>query len=101
MKIDTSTAAGKDKKLSSLYLARSEGKIIQHRDIVGKWFDTPLLSQISYSFRIKPQTVEEAAKEYVNGSKRAIQPIGSMFSAGAKWREENPKDQDNVQQSEV
>ena len=100
MKIDTSTAAGKDKKLASLYLARGEGKIIQHRDIVGKWFDTPLLSQISYSFRIKPQTVEEAADIYVEDNTGIVvshNTVGIAFEAGAKWQ----KDQDNVQQSKV
>ena len=94
MKIDTSTAAGKDKKLASLYLARSEGKIIQHRDIVGKWFDTPLLSQISYSFRIKPQTVEEAANKYFEDTDECEgwrKTHVNCFTVGAKWQ----KDQDN------
>ena len=95
MEIDTSTEAGKDEKLASLYLARSKGKIIQHRDAIGKWFDNTSNLTLSYSFRIKPQTVEDAANQAANEKLMETRSEHHYyvdgFKAGAKWKENQSK----------
>ena len=89
MKIDTSTTAGKIQVMQ----ASNDGKAIE-RSLNGEW------SLISNSvvgwhwdcvdYRIKPQTVEEAAECHVvkvgssNGHKERI----FDFMAGAQWQKE-------------
>jgi len=86
-----------DKALSELYLARSEGKIIQATDIDCKWHDKLDYAPILYGNRIKPQTVEEAAME---ASRKAL-GIGTTnwttqfengFETGAQWQREKDDD---------
>ncbi len=87
--------------MASLYLARSEGRIIQSLDSAGQWWDKDPEVTIHYGNRVKPQTVEEAAKIYSETPKqpkRTMQPIDLAaydFTKGAEWRDENPKEQDD------
>jgi len=90
--IDTSTTAGK----IAVMQAFEDGKQIQHHrtteNTVG-WVSTgcPIWQWNEYFYRIKPQTVEEAAREY---SKDAAWERnykdgfieGSVF--GAQWKKE-------------
>lgn len=88
-----------DKKLSDLYLARSEGKIIQAKDALGKWHNLDPGYAINEFHRIRPQTEEEAAIEsadknwgYNNQDCRNAHITG--FIKAIKWRDENPKDKE-------
>ncbi len=82
-----------DKTLSKLYLARSEGKTIQQRDAICNWHDKNDYSPINSHDRIKPQTVEEAAIEFVGSDSMTVERATERqaFHAGARWQ----KDQDN------
>lgn len=86
-----------DKELSDLYLARSEGKIIEARDAVGKWHQAGG-GAIHHEDRIRPQTLEEAVEEAFKDFERVKMPQECrdkmFFRLGAEWRDENPKDQE-------
>lgn len=83
-----------DKELSVLYLARSEGKTIQRKDAVFKWFNVPDTFDLHHQDRIRPQTAEEAAKEYAKKEKCLSADVLNAHIAGVKWGRENPKDQE-------
>jgi len=92
------TQAEQDKEVAKLYLARSEGKVVQVACGDG-WFDKKPSDAIRYGYRIKPQTVEEAAENYMDEIKisRGSIPLmdGDIYNAfivGAKWQ----KEQDNA-----
>jgi len=88
------TQQEQDKEVAALYLARSEGKIIEILNGLGHWCEKPPHSRINYGSRVKPQTVEEAAKLRADlyglaGSNR--QQCINDFKAGARCQ----KEQDN------
>ena len=103
MKIDTSTTAGK----IAVMQAYEDGKEVQVRDASscvvgwGKIFhNPPKWSWHDSDYRIKPQTVEEAAKAHVErwgiicaDEKISLEKAAiNDFKAGVKWRDENPKE---------
>lgn len=84
-----------DKELSVLYLARSEGKIIEARDAVGKWHQAGG-GAIHHQDRIRPQTVEEAATcssaNHIYETRSHAYAHENGFKFGVEWRDENPKE---------
>ena len=85
----SATQAEMDKEVAALYLARSEGKVIQYYNSDGFWSDNAGFGceVIRYGYRVKPQTVEEAAADYV----KIYSASGSLtgaFILGAKWQKE-------------
>ena len=98
MKIDTDTTAGK----IAVMQAQLNGQTIQanNGDNFG-WISiptnkNPLWKWSKFDYRIKPQTVEEAAIDYSKAKYQTCADhvdIRTDFKAGAKWREENPTDQ--------
>lgn len=95
MKIDTRATVG----MIAVMQAFEDGKVIQYRDNSGMPFEVitegmQLWDWPDCDYRIKPQTVEEASLEYV---KDVMTPecyaIKDGFKAGAKWREENLKEE--------
>ena len=75
-----------DKALAELYLARSEGKIIQTVDAVCRWHDKVEGDILYYGNRIKPQTVEDAASDHFNSN--VDENFIEFFKAGAQWQKE-------------
>lgn len=88
MNIDTSTSQGRDRKLASLYQARSEGKTLQFRNVHAEWVDVHIDDRVLFVHRIKPQTLKEAAKAYLKRSDECTLSDGHMssFIAGAIWQ---------------
>ncbi len=79
-----------DKALAELYLARSEGKTIQTVDTVCKWHDKVEGAFLYYGNRIKPQTVDGAAEEFMANHEDVINlsDLGLAFEYGAQWQKE-------------
>jgi len=102
MKIDTSTTTGKIELMQEFQV---NGKEVQAKDkaIKGEgWFEPSFITWNwdGLDYRIKPQTVEEAAEEcsfkYFDGeTHNRSESFETGFCYGVKWRDENPKDQDN------
>ena len=95
-----------DKKLSDLYLARSEGKVIQIPAVSVKdgpcWIKLEEDYTIGAQCRIKPQTVEEAAECWCKSqcpkgwdTLTLNERLTTAFIKGAQWQ----KDQDNEKTS--
>lgn len=87
-----------DVAIAKMYIARSEGKIIQEPAVSiingACWDDMVGDEPIGIRHRIKPQTVGEAAEEYSPNRETAVWDelsARSGFIAGAQWQ----KDQDN------
>lgn len=92
MKIDTSTTSGKIQVMQ----ARDDGKVIESikLDIENGWkvTDYPAWNWFQYVYRIKPQTVAEAAKIYAATPKATLVNQSEYdFEQGAQWQ----KEQDN------
>lgn len=88
MSIDTSTTAGK----IAVMQAYEDGQLIQsNHDDPNGWF-TPLgisWNWVNHDYRIKPQTVEEAAKIYATTPKASLVNAAEYdFKQGAKWQKE-------------
>ncbi len=84
-----------DKKISDLYLARSEGKIIQFQDISGEWYNVRV-EQTLYDFhRIKPQTVDEAAEEFASTYTMLTAKEDALARKGFKFGVKFQKEQGN------
>lgn len=102
MKIDTNTTAGK----IALMQAYEDGKELEfknHKASSWEYLESgtgiyPAWDWLGSDYRIKPQTVEEAAKECFN-QVQASEPmagvnwIEEIFISGVKWRDENPKEE--------
>ena len=98
-KIDTSTTAGKIKVMQ----ACDDGYTLQYKHILSDVLHdfnnkNPFWNWVECDYFIKPQTAEEAAKEswrnnYLFSS--AKHSFLKAFELGAKWREENPRREDN------
>ena len=97
------TQAEQDKEVAKLYLARSEGKVIQVKRIITRgvcqWDDlTKGDFTLSYGCRIKPQTAEDAAGRWIQTpdednwqSSHISVKLTKAFIAGTEWQ----KEQDN------
>lgn len=91
MSIDTSTTFGKVKVMQAHLKGRSIQKNHSNSD---KWIDVdiPEWHWFAYDFRIKPQTVEDAAEKYEIFFKNLeTLSISESFRAGAKWKENQSK----------
>lgn len=91
MKIDTSTTAGK----IAVMQAFADGKVIQYSvDGRPQWqdieieFGPPVWDWGLLDYRIKPQTVEEAAVEHHERKEASGSLACNDFIAGAKWQRE-------------
>jgi len=86
------TQAEQDKEVAKLYLARSEGKVIQCLTDSGKWIDKMFSQPLMFGNRIKPQTVEDAATEVTSSHffslKTGAKYHKQGFVLGAKWQKE-------------
>lgn len=90
MKIDTSTTAGK----IAVMQAFADGKIVQFKNSAACGWDSlepgdqPMWCWNECDYRIKPQTVEEAAKHqdrvFKNDAERSEYQLG--FVTGAEWQ---------------
>jgi len=94
MSIDTNTTAGK----IAVMQAFEDGKTIDSikLDIENKWKVTtyPTWSWHTYDYRIKPQTVEEAAEEDFNQSSWMTDDPKFIYQSGATFGAQWQKDQD-------
>lgn len=86
-----------DKELAKLYLARSEGKIIQIPAVSTKdgscWIELNKDYTIGAQCRIKPQTVEEAALDYIKDIETPeCYGIKDGFVKGAQWQKDQSND---------
>lgn len=90
--IDTSTIEGK----IAVMQAYADGKNIERRVMhTSDWFPAKDIGWdwIAYEYRIRPQTLEEAATKHVNmlddGYKWSYGDAMTAFRLGAKWAAEN------------
>ena len=90
MKIDTSTTEGK----IAVMQAYNDGRAIQYKTGCTNWegctFGVPSWEWGYADYRIKPETVEEAAKIY-DPRLEDFSTFENAFKAGAEWQ----KEQDN------
>jgi len=92
MSINTSTTAGKIMVMQ----ASEAGKVIQQSQEGGEWHTliNPLWDWCESEYRVKPETVEEAIKEFSKTGVAMACSITSLeigFKAGAKWKEDQLK----------
>ena len=89
MKIDTSTTAGKIQVMQ----AHADGKIIQVRvDRAGGWVEKePRWNWTSIDYRIKPQTLHQAAQDSINYDEEHTEYVDGYHAGaefGAQWQKE-------------
>lgn len=84
-----------DKKSSDLYLARIEGKIIQRKDVSSNWVNLADGNVLTYTDRIRPQTLEEAGEEsagamFINSNSNINNKNSYLagFGDGSRWQKE-------------
>ena len=83
-----------DKEVAGLYLARSEGKVIQYICDTEKWHDAPSNAQLAYGYRVKPVTLHQSVQEFLDYKQEHSEYIDG-FHQGAKFGVEWQKEQDN------
>jgi len=96
MKIDTETLIGKIQIMQAFDFGNK--KIEIKRNSCDEWNNSkdPAWDWVSYDYRIKAQTVEEAAVEFYQLSTHNYgEGTVNSFKAGVEWRDKNPKEQDN------
>lgn len=91
--IDTNTTVGK----IAVMQAFEDGKVVQFKNSAGCGWDSlelddrPVWGWNDCAYRIKPQTVEDAAREYANSNHTGNANFNGRFDgflSGAKWQKE-------------
>ena len=101
-KIDTSTTAGKI-EVQQAWVNRKP--VCYKPNLIDEWRDLdpttePVWAWETADYKLRPQTVEEAITEWlVNNLWTSLSTKDEAYTFGfenaLKWRDENPKDQDN------